>query len=346
MGIYMVLTASRYRTAGVNIAAGDRASRKAMLMGARTHGAIVSHGAQLLDSAGNFASAMSMPKKKPVLLTAADGVGTKVELARANDKLEVIGRDVVAMCVNDILCAGGYPLSFLDYYACGKLNPKLSARVMSGITEACLESGCALVGGETAEMPGVYDGGKIDVAGFAIGIADKKDLFDANTIAAGDVILALPSNGAHSNGYSLINRILDKRKNKKRIAELLKPTRLYCNIVRELRSAVDVKALAHITGGGIVDNVARLMPGNTQAVVNARSFPRPSLFKFLQKEGDISEEEMWRTFNCGVGMAVFVAPENEGCALQELKKNGEAAWKLGTVRAPVSGAEKVIIKGI
>ena len=338
--------ASRYRTAGVNIAAGDLASRKAMLMGARTHGAIVSHGAQLLDSAGNFASAMSMPKKKPVLLTAADGVGTKVELARANDKLEVIGRDVVAMCANDILCAGGYPLLFLDYYACGKLNPDFAARVMDGIAAACIETGCALVGGETAEMPGVYANKKMDVAGFAIGVAEEKELFKSSDIAPGDVILALPSSGAHSNGYSLINRILRKNKNKRRIAELLKPTRLYCNIVRKLRAAVDVKALAHITGGGIVDNVARLMPGNTQAVINARSFSRPSLFKFLQRAGDVSEEEMWRTFNCGVGMAVFVAPENEDAALRELSNNGESAWKLGYVRAPASGAEKVIIEGI
>ena len=337
--------AERYRNAGVSIAAGGAASARALSAAAKTHGALAAHGARMLDCAGGFAAAATMPGGGKVLLTAADGVGTKVELARACGMPEVIGRDVVAMCANDILCAGGYPFLFLDYYACGKLNADFAAKVIDGIAAACVESGCALVGGETAEMPGVYEGEKMDVAGFAVGVAEEKELFNTSNINAGDVILALPSSGAHSNGYALINRILQTTKpDEQTMAELLKPTRLYCGIIRKLRAKVKVKALAHITGGGVVGNIARLLPSGLQAVVDARSFSRPPLFEFLREAGDIGEDEMWRVFNCGVGMAIVTASENESRALEVLKANNEAAWKLGVVGD--DGDDGVLIKGI
>ncbi|MGI9337398.1 MAG: phosphoribosylformylglycinamidine cyclo-ligase [Gammaproteobacteria bacterium] len=339
--------AERYRRAGVDIAAGDSISKRALAAAAKTHFGLAMHGAKMLKCAGGFAAAVQLQKPDIVLLAAADGVGTKVELARENDAAEVIGNDVVAMCVNDILCAGGYPLLFLDYYAGGKLRPAFAARVMDGIAAACVEAGCALVGGETAEMPGVYEGDKIDVAGFAIGIASKESLFDAAAITPGDRIIALPSAGAHSNGYALINRILQNLDDKTMRAQLLHPTKLYCAVIRKLRAEVQVKALAHITGGGVAGNIARLVPPKMRAVVEADSFARPAVFDFLRAAGDIGESEMWNVFNCGIGMAVFVSPENEKRALQTLHTNGEAAWTLGYADAMPRGGEKnVLIKGI
>lgn len=337
--------AKRYRNAGVDIAAGDGISKRALAAAAKTHFGLSMHGASVIPSAGGFAAAVHLQTPDIVLLAAADGVGTKVELARANDAAEVIGNDVVAMCVNDILCAGGYPLLFLDYYASGKLRPAFAARVMEGIAAACVESGCALVGGETAEMPGVYEGDKTDVAGFAVGIADKASLFDTAAVKSGDSIIALPSAGAHSNGYALINSILQNAKeDKTMLAQLLQPTKLYCSIIRKLRAEVKVKALAHITGGGVIGNIARIVPPGLRAVVDARSFARPPLFAFLREAGDIDESEMWNVFNCGIGMAVFVAAEDESRTLQTLHDNGEAPWRLGYVDD--GGGECVLIKGI
>ena len=339
--------AERYCNAGVNIAIGGDISKRALAAAAKTHFGLAAHGAKMLECAGGFAAAIQLQPPGPVILAAADGVGTKVELARENNAAEVIGRDVVAMCVNDILCAGGYPLLFLDYYASGKLNPAFAARVMDGIAAACIEAGCALVGGETAEMPGVYEGDKTDVAGFAVGIADMKSLFDCATIAPGDKVIALPSDGAHSNGYALINQILSTAAANKETEmmrkKLLRPTRLYCAIIRKLRAEVALKALAHITGGGIVDNLARLLPQGTQAIVESDSFVRPPLFAFLRAAGNIGEAEMWNVFNCGIGMAIIVSPENEKRALQTLRDNGEAAWTLGYVRA---GKKCVLINGL
>lgn len=338
--------ADRYNEAGVNIALGDDIASRALAAAAKTHFGLAMHGAKMLKAAGGFAAAVELQTPDLVLLAAADGVGTKVELARANDAAEVIGNDVVAMCVNDILCAGGYPLLFLDYYASGRLRPAFAARVMEAIAAACVESGCALVGGETAEMPGVYEGDKTDVAGFAVGIANKGMLFDAATIKPGDKIIALPSSGAHSNGYALINRILQNTKNKTNEtmrAQLLRPTTIYCAIIRKLRAAANVKALAHITGGGVVGNIARLVPPGMCAVVDALSFPRPAVFGFLQDAGGIDEDEMWRVFNCGIGMAVFVPPEDEKPALQTLHNNGTDAWTAGYV--DTGGAASVLIKG-
>lgn len=339
--------AKRYRNAGVDIAAGDGISAHALAAAAKTHFGLSIHGASIRKSAGGFAAAVQL-RPDIILLAAADGVGTKVELARKHDAAEVIGNDVVAMCVNDILCAGGYPLLFLDYYASGKLRPAFAARVMEGIAAACVESGCALVGGETAEMPGVYEGDKTDVAGFAIGISDNASLFDTADIQSGDSIIALPSAGAHSNGYALINNLLKENKENKEdktiLAQLLRPTKLYCAIIRKLRAEVKAKALAHITGGGVIGNIARLMPPGLRAVVDARSFVRPPLFSFLRAAGDIDESEMWNVFNCGIGMAVFVSAEDESRALQTLRDNGEAAWRLGYVD---DGGDKcVLIKGI
>ena len=337
-------TNNTYAAAGVRIDVGDEAVRQIAPLAAATHAGLRAQGAALLGGIGGFASVVRLPAglKKPVLVSATDGVGTKLELAREYDKPECVGADVVAMCVNDLLCAGVQPLYFLDYFACGKLQPNFVAAVVRGIADACCESGCALVGGETAEMPGTYADDKFDVAGFAVGVGEEDDLFSPRHITAADALVAVASDGAHSNGYSLIRRILQDNPTLKKecvdgvplIDALLTPTRLYCRSVAALRAGVTVRGLAHITGGGVVENLPRILPSGIVADVAAiaAAAPLPPLFALLQDAGGVEEAEMRRVFNCGIGMIAVVPVAEADAAVQVLNDNGERAWKLGGLK--------------
>ena len=295
----------RYNAAGVNIAAGESfVSRISPLVG-ETHKTLVAHGATMALGMGGFAAAVQLPTgmKTPVLLTCVDGVGTKVKLAAKHVDWQVIGCDAVAMCVNDLLCTGAKPLAFLDYYACDSLNADEAAQVVAGIADACVEAGCALVGGETAEMPGVYAAGCFDVAGFAVGVAEKKQIIKPEQVQVGDIVIGVASSGPHSNGYSLIRRILRDNPLCETPAAVFAPTRIYCRSVAALGNSPH--GIAHITGGGLAHNLARVLPAGVVALLH--SYARPEVFVWLKKTGGLSEDEMRRVFNCGVGLAVIVA---------------------------------------
>ena len=329
-----------YSEAGVNLSAGDETVRRLAPRAKRTHAAIRRQGAQVLADIGGFAAAVTLPSglREPVLVSATDGVGTKLELARAHGALATIGRDLVAMCVNDLLCAGARPLLFLDYYACGELSVEAAVTVVDGIAGACEESECALVGGETAEMPGVYDDGRFDLAGFAVGVCERSEMLPAG-IEAGDAIIGVASDGAHSNGYSLIRKLLAGQPElanrpidgKPLIDCLLTPTRLYVRSVNALRQRVAVRGLAHITGGGLRDNLSRILPDSCQP--HFFGLPMPALFAALQQAGELEEEEMRRVFNCGVGMAVVVRSDDADTAIEVLRQAGEDAEIIGEIRA-------------
>ena len=334
---------NHYRRAGVNIDAGTELVSRIRPFAQEGANALTNKGAELLGGLGGFAAALRLPPrlKNPVLLAATDGVGTKVALLAANDRLETAGIDVVAMCVNDLICGGAQPLFFLDYYACGKLSPSAAARVVAGIAQGCRECDCALVGGETAEMPGVYDADKFDVAGFAVGVAEESALIRPQNITVGDVIIALASDGAHSNGYSLIRRIIAKSPPPPWVlAELLRPTRIYCRAIAALREKCQVQGLAHITGGGLTENLPRALPPNTAAHIDD-SRPRPPLFDWLQEAGEVGDDEMRRVFNCGIGMAAIVPAQEADIALHHLQQSGETAWRLGKIIA-AEGTPRVI----
>ena len=343
-----------YAAAGVDIDAGNRLVQRIAPLAAKTHKNLP-EGVKILGGVGGFGSAVEIPAgmKKPVLLSATDGVGSKLELAKHHNAPECIGVDVVAMCVNDLLCVGGMPLCFLDYIACGKLNEDFITNVIIGIRDACIESHCALVGGETAEMPGVYDAQGFDIAGFAVGIAEKEALI-GRSAEEGDVLIALASSGAHSNGYSLIRKILAEHpelaqqeiEGKTVLERLLVPTRLYCRTIKKLREDVNLRGLAHITGGGLRENLTRVLPDNTKAQIDWDTLPLPPLFKKLQQAGNITELDMRRIFNCGVGMVAVVAAAEEKQALKLLNEpdtqhtpapsteaGEQRAWTIGKVVA-------------
>ena len=322
---------NHYRRAGVNIDAGDaliaRIKPKLAASGAR----LSAHGSGQLAAAGGFAAAVRMPPTtSPVLVACTDGIGTKAALLAEHDLPQTAGVDVVAMCVNDLLCVGAQPLFFLDYYACDSLSPDFAARVIDGIICGCEQAGCALIGGETAEMPGMYAHNAFDLAGFAVGVADESALLDSQTIMPGDALIAIASSGPHSNGYSLIRRLWqDVAPPPEIVAALLLPTRIYCRSVAQLRERVTVRGLAHITGGGLVDNVPRILPSGVAAQISPP--PLSPVFEWICRSGQIADDEMRRVFNCGIGMVVVVAAADVDLAMQSLADSGETCSHIGRI---------------
>ena len=319
-----------YRDAGVDIDAGDALVEAIKPFAKRTLRP------EVLAGLGGFGALCAIPKKsrEPILVSGTDGVGTKLKLAFLFGRHDGIGVDLVAMSANDVLVQGAEPLFFLDYFACGKLDKAIAVRVIRGIAEGCEQAGCALVGGETAEMPGMYPEGEYDLAGFCVGVVEKERIIDGKSIKAGDVLLGLASSGAHSNGYALTRRALGDDKPNSGLADsLMEPTRIYVKPVLKLMAAVTVKGLAHITGGGLVGNVPRMLPQGMRAVLRKKMWPRPEIFTWLQKNGNVPEDEMHRVFNCGIGMVVAVAREHVAAAMMLLKREGELAYEIGFVEA-------------
>ena len=308
---------------------------------------------EVLAGIGGFGSLFAMPKKfkEPILVSGTDGVGTKLKLAFELNKHDTVGIDLVAMSVNDILVQGAEPLFFLDYFACGKLEVGTAAQVIKGIAEGCEQSGCALVGGETAEMPGMYPAGEYDLAGFAVGCVDRANIIDGKSIATGDVVLGLASSGAHSNGYSLIRKLIEKSgidfesdfHGRKFKDVVMAPTRIYVKSLLKLIEAMPVKGMAHITGGGITENVPRVLPAGLMAEIQKNSWTLPPLFQWLQAQGNISDVEMHKTFNCGIGMVIIVAQENVTAATKLLSDVGEQVFTLGKIRAQNTGEAPTIV---
>lgn len=289
----------------------------------------------VLAGLGGFGAMFELPinkYKNPVLISGTDGVGTKLKVAEMLNKHDTIGIDLVAMCVNDLIVQGAEPLFFLDYYATGKLNTDTAVSVISGIGEGCKQSGCALIGGETAEMPGMYADEDYDLAGFCVGIADKDKVIDGSKVAKGDHIIALGSSGPHSNGYSLIRKVLEQTTpTDSQLNALIEPTRIYVKSVLSLIEKFSVHAISHITGGGLLENIPRVLPDNLAAELDANSWEFPEIFNFLQAGGNIDLTEMYRVFNCGVGMVIVVPHDQSELAIQHLNELGEKAWLIGKI---------------
>lgn len=340
-------TSVTYRDAGVDIEAGDALVEQIKPFAKRTMRP------EVLGGIGGFGSLFAVPKKfkEPILVSGTDGVGTKLKLAFQLNKHDTVGIDLVAMSVNDILVQGAEPLFFLDYFACGKLEVGTAADVIKGIAQGCEQAGCALVGGETAEMPGMYPTGEYDLAGFAVGCVDKENLIDGSTISEGDVVLGLASSGAHSNGYSLIRKLIEKSgidfeadfHGKPFKEVVMAPTRIYVKPLLQLIWTLPVKGMAHITGGGITENIPRVLPPKLTAEIDASSWDLPPLFKWLQAQGNIADSEMYKTFNCGIGMAVIVAKEHADAALTLLQEAGETVYTIGHVRAQKTDEAPTIV---
>jgi phosphoribosylformylglycinamidine cyclo-ligase len=336
-----------YRDAGVDIDAGDALVERIKPFARRTLRA------EVMAGIGGFGALFRVPGgyREPVLVSGTDGVGTKLKLAFRMNRHDTVGVDLVAMSVNDILVQGAEPLFFLDYFACGKLEVAVAAEVVRGIARGCELAGCALIGGETAEMPGMYPEGEYDLAGFAVGIVERSRIIDGSSIAAGDAVIGLASSGPHSNGYSLIRRILDRSGadlaasfDGRTLGEaLLEPTRIYVKPLLALMGRLPVKGLAHITGGGLLENVPRVLPEGLVAELRRGAWPLPPVFQWLQAQGNVAEEEMHRVFNCGIGMALMVAPEHAAAALAHLEAAGERAWRIGSVRAGAPGEAPTVV---
>ena len=336
-----------YRDAGVDIDAGDALVDRIKPHAKRTMRPGVMAGI------GGFGALFEVPRgyREPVLVSGTDGVGTKLKLAFQWQRHDTIGIDLVAMSVNDILTLGAEPLFFLDYYACGKLDVPSAADVVKGIAAGCEMAGCALIGGETAEMPGMYPAGEYDLAGFAVGVVEKKKIINGRSIKPGDVVLGLASNGVHSNGYSLVRRILaqpgvkltSKIGGRALKDAILAPTRIYVKPVLQLMKKINVKGLAHITGGGLVDNVPRVLSENLTAELRSDAWPLPPLFRWLQERGNVADSEMHRVFNCGIGMVLVVAEKDAKRAQALLEKAGERVWQIGTVRRRKRGEAQTIV---
>ena len=326
-----------YRDAGVDIDAGDQLVDNIKPFAKRT----LRDG--VLAGIGGFGALFQVPKKykEPVLVSGTDGVGTKLKLAFHMNRHDTVGVDLVAMSVNDILVQGAEPLFFLDYFACGKLDVATATQVIKGIADGCEQAGCALIGGETAEMPGMYPPGEYDLAGFAVGAVEKSEIIDGSDIVPGDAVLGLASSGAHSNGYSLIRRIVDSSGvdlasvfDGRTLGDtLLAPTRIYVKPVLAVLREIHIKGLAHITGGGLVENVPRVLPGNVCAELRKSAWPRPPLFDWLQKNGNVAEAEMHRVFNCGIGMVAIVAAEHAQPTIKALQREGETVFRIGVIRS-------------
>ena len=289
----------------------------------------------VLAGLGGFGAMFEIPidrYKNPVLISGTDGVGTKLMVAEMLNKHDTIGIDLVAMCVNDLIVQGAEPLFFLDYYATGSLNEDVATSVISGIGEGCIQSGCALIGGETAEMPGMYKGEEYDLAGFCVGIVEKNKIIDGSKVSAGDQLIALGSSGPHSNGYSLIRKVLEKSKpSSSQLNSLIEPTKIYVKSILSLIQNLPVHAISHITGGGLLENIPRVLPKHLAANLDQNSWELPQIFKWLQSEGNIDTMEMYRVLNCGVGMVVIVPKALSGEAINILKSCGENAWLIGEV---------------
>ena len=289
----------------------------------------------VLAGLGGFGAMFEIPLdkyKNPVLISGTDGVGTKLMVAEMLNKHDTIGIDLVAMCVNDLIVQGAEPLFFLDYYATGSLNQDVAISVISGIGEGCRQSGCSLIGGETAEMPGMYQGEEYDLAGFCVGIVEKGNIIDGSKVSLGDHIIALGSSGPHSNGYSLIRKVLEKTKpTSNQLKSLIKPTKIYVKSILSLVKNLPVHAISHITGGGLLENIPRVMPKHLTAKLDANSWELPEIFQWLQREGNIEITEMYRVLNCGVGMIVIVPKESAKEAIKALNGSGEKAWLIGEV---------------
>jgi|TARA_B110000259_G_scaffold76697_1_gene89930 phosphoribosylformylglycinamidine cyclo-ligase len=336
-----------YRDAGVDIEAGDELVNQIKPFAKRTMRP------EVMSAIGGFGSMFAMPTKfkEPVLVSGTDGVGTKLKLAFELNQHDTVGIDLVAMSVNDILVQGAEPLFFLDYFACGKLDVGTAAKVVKGIAAGCEESGCALVGGETAEMPGMYPAGEYDLAGFVVGCVDKANIIDGTTIAEGDVVLGLASSGAHSNGYSLIRKLIEKSgidmesdfEGRKFKDVVMTPTKLYVKSILALLETLPVKGMAHITGGGITENIPRVLPAGLTAEIDSNSWELPALFKWLKDQGNIADLEMYKTFNCGVGMAIIVSADNAAEAMKVLVAKGETVYQIGQIRAQAAGEAATVV---
>ena len=337
-----------YKNAGVDIEAGYKAvelMKKHVQSTARP---------EVLGGIGGFSGAFSAKAFKemdePVLLSGTDGVGTKLKLAFLMDRHDTVGIDCVAMCVNDVACAGGEPLFFLDYLACGKQVPEKIAQIVSGVAEGCRQAGAALVGGETAEMPGFYPEDEYDLAGFAVGAVDRKDLIDGSGLAAGDVLVGMASSGVHSNGFSLVRKVFEKEMTAEGLHTyyeelggtlgdtLLAPTKIYVKALKAVKAAgVNVKACSHITGGGFYENVPRMLKDGVRAVIRKDSYPVPPIFPMMAKKGEIDEKIMYNTFNMGIGMIVAVAPEDVEKTMAAMKEAGETPYVIGSLEAGEKG---------
>jgi phosphoribosylformylglycinamidine cyclo-ligase len=352
MGSTLSGSSLSYRDAGVDIDAGDALVDRIRPLARRT----MREG--VLAGIGGFGALFEVPKRfrEPVLVSGTDGVGTKLRLAFALDGHDTVGIDLVAMSVNDVLVQGAEPLFFLDYFACGKLDVDVAARVVGGIARGCEMAGCALIGGETAEMPDMYPAGEYDLAGFAVGAVEKSAIIDGSRIAPGDVVLGLASSGAHSNGYSLVRRIIERAWGAidapqmqddfhgRRFAEVvLAPTRIYVRPVLELLGRVAVKGIAHITGGGLVENVPRVLPDAVQAVLHRDAWTMPPLFSWLQQRGGIADAEMHRVFNCGIGLVVVVSGGDAEAAESTLRAAGETVYRIGEIVERPSGAPPTVV---
>ena len=340
-------TSISYRDAGVDIEAGDALVQDIKPFAKRTMRP------EVLAGIGGFGSLFEVPKKfkNPVLVSGTDGVGTKLKLAFQLNKHDTVGIDLVAMCVNDILVQGAEPLFFLDYFACGKLEVGAAAQVIKGIAAGCEQAGCALVGGETAEMPGMYPPGEYDLAGFSVGAVDKDKIIDGTTIQPGDVVLGLASSGAHSNGYSLVRKLievsgidLDSDFHGRPFRDVvMEPTRIYVKPLLKLIETLPVKGMAHITGGGLTENIPRVLPEHVTAELQRGSWTIPPLFGWMQQQGNIAEDEMLRTFNCGIGMAVIVAAEDAERTTALLAAEGEQVSRIGVIRSRAAGEHQTVI---
>lgn len=338
-----------YRTAGVDVVAG-----RAFVERIRSS-VDSTRRPEVLGGLGGFGGLCRLPAglRQPLLVAGTDGVGTKLELAQAHGHHHAVGIDLVAMCVNDVITSGADPLFFLDYIATGKLSPEAMAAVVEGIADGCRQSGCALLGGETAEMPGFYAPGRYDLAGFCVAVVEEEELIDGRQIAAGDQILAVASSGVHSNGFSLVRRILEASGSdaSTRLSEagvpvveaLLTPTRLYGNLVQQLRaSEVKVHGMAHITGGGLPENLPRCLPAGLKARIDPTSWERPELFRWLQERGSIPEEDLWNTFNLGVGYCLVVPPSSLEGAQAAIASSGHGGWLIGRVEEAGEGEAPLV----
>lgn len=337
-----------YRDAGVDIDAGDALVNAIKPFAKRT----MRDG--VLGGIGGFGALFEISKKyqNPVLVSGTDGVGTKLKLAFQLNRHDTVGIDLVAMSVNDILVQGAEPLFFLDYFSCGKLDVGTASRVIKGIAAGCEQAGCALIGGETAEMPGMYPEGEYDLAGFAVGVAEKDRLIDGTKIIPGDAVIGLASSGIHSNGYSLVRRIIDVAKpdldadfHGRTLADaLMQPTRIYVKSLLKLMEAVEVKGMAHITGGGLVENIPRVLPDSVVAEIQKEAWEMPPLFNWLQENGNVADDEMHRVFNCGIGMAVVVAREEAEKAVALLREAGETVWQIGSIRQRTGEEPQTVVR--
>ena len=339
-----------YKNAGVDVEAGYEAVR---LMKADVKKTFIDG---VMSDIGGFGGLFSINKdnyEEPVLVSGTDGVGTKLKMAFIADKHDTVGIDAVAMCVNDVVCSGAKPLFFLDYVAVGKNVPEKVATIVRGVADGCVQAGCALIGGETAEMPGFYPVDEYDIAGFTVGIVDKKDIIDGSKLVAGDVLIGIASSGVHSNGFSLVRKVFDVREDNEKLTEyneflgdslvntLLTPTKIYVKSALKLIEECDVRAISHITGGGFYENIPRMLPENLKAVIKKDSFEILPIFKLLQEVGNIPERDMFNTFNMGIGMIAAVPAEDAEKAVRVLSEMGEKAYIIGTVEEGENGVELI-----